>query len=108
MYQKDHFGNRSSKLPPNCLEPYDRYNFNMEKETFQNSAVTTGGCIDNFDAITSESSWLERKLKRSVYKPRYLFIGKPLLWMTCFFGSLGDALFGYDQGKTEPRNKESA
>ena len=25
-------------------------------------------------------------------------VGKSLLWATCFFGSLGDALFGYDQG----------
>ncbi|OHE94072.1 high-affinity glucose transporter [Colletotrichum orchidophilum] len=27
-----------------------------------------------------------------------IFRGKPLLWMTCAFGSLGDALFGHDQG----------
>jgi hypothetical protein len=43
-------------------------------------------------------TWLERTLKRKTYTPRYLFVGKKLLWMTCFFGSLGDALFGYDQG----------
>lgn len=45
-------------------------------------------------------SWLERTLKPKTYKPRYPFVGKPLLWMTCAFGSLGDALFGYDQGMT--------
>lgn len=44
------------------------------------------------------TSWLERTLKPKTYKPRYPFVGKPLLWMTCAFGSLGDALFGYDQG----------
>ena len=54
--------------------------------------------IQNFSPITKDTSWLERKLKRTTYKTRYLFVGKPLLWMTCFFGSLGDALFGYDQG----------
>jgi hypothetical protein len=43
----------------------------------------------------------ERLLKPTVYIPRYpkWMIGKRLLWATCFFGSLGDALFGYDQGK---------
>ncbi|GME54322.1 MFS sugar transporter [Neofusicoccum parvum] len=45
-----------------------------------------------------QPSWLERTLKPKTYKPRYPFVGKPLLWMTCAFGSLGDALFGYDQG----------
>ncbi|KAH6869697.1 putative MFS sugar transporter [Thelonectria olida] len=43
-------------------------------------------------------SWLESKLKPKSIHPRYPFRGKPLLWMTCAFGSLGDALFGYDQG----------
>ncbi|KAL2064669.1 hypothetical protein VTL71DRAFT_3807 [Oculimacula yallundae] len=43
---------------------------------------------------------IERILKPAIYIPRYpkFMIGKPLLWATCFFGSLGDALFGYDQG----------
>jgi hypothetical protein len=54
--------------------------------------------IQNFPSTNKDSSWLEKKLKRTTYKTRYLFVGKPLLWMTCFFGSLGDALFGYDQG----------
>ncbi|KAK7421225.1 hypothetical protein QQX98_002355 [Neonectria punicea] len=43
-------------------------------------------------------SWLESKLKPKTIHHRYPFRGKPLLWMTCAFGSLGDALFGYDQG----------
>ncbi|KAH6959776.1 putative MFS sugar transporter [Ilyonectria sp. MPI-CAGE-AT-0026] len=45
-----------------------------------------------------EVSWLESKLKPKSIHARYFFRGKPLLWMTCAFGSLGDALFGYDQG----------
>lgn len=44
-------------------------------------------------------SWLEAKVKPKVVHARYPFRGKPLLWMTCAFGSLGDALFGYDQGR---------
>ncbi|KAF4806263.1 Major facilitator-type transporter ecdD [Colletotrichum siamense] len=43
-------------------------------------------------------SWLESKIKPKTVHARYPFRGKPLLWMTCAFGSLGDALFGYDQG----------
>lgn len=46
-------------------------------------------------------TFLERALKPTVYIPRYpkWMVGKPLLWTTCLFGSLGDALFGYDQGE---------
>ncbi|CZR64533.1 probable MFS sugar transporter [Phialocephala subalpina] len=49
---------------------------------------------------TPPSNLVERLLKPKVYFPRYpkWMIGKRLLWATCFFGSLGDALFGYDQG----------
>ncbi|KFZ10148.1 hypothetical protein V501_05333 [Pseudogymnoascus sp. VKM F-4519 (FW-2642)] len=45
-------------------------------------------------------TFLERALKPTVYIPRYpkWMVGKRLLWATCLFGSLGDALFGYDQG----------
>lgn len=49
----------------------------------------------------AEVSWLESKLKPKSVHARYPFKGKPLLWMTCAFGSLGDALFGYDQGELE-------
>jgi hypothetical protein len=48
--------------------------------------------------LTGQGNWFERKLKPTKYTPRYPFVGKPLLWMTCGFGSLGDALFGYDSG----------
>lgn len=50
----------------------------------------------------AEVSWLESKLKPKSVHARYPFKGKPLLWMTCAFGSLGDALFGYDQGELGP------
>ncbi|KAH9213748.1 high-affinity glucose transporter [Leptodontidium sp. 2 PMI_412] len=52
-------------------------------------------------AIAPEpQNFIERALKPAIYIPRYpkWMVGKPLLWATCFFGSLGDALFGYDQG----------
>jgi hypothetical protein len=34
------------------------------------------------------------------YNPRYprWLVGRRLLWTTSLFGSLGDALFGFDQG----------
>ncbi|UNI22174.1 hypothetical protein JDV02_008087 [Purpureocillium takamizusanense] len=49
-------------------------------------------------SLAVKTSWLERKLKPTRIRHRYPFKGAPLLWMTCAFGSLGDALFGYDQG----------
>ncbi|KAJ6035358.1 hypothetical protein N7499_002514 [Penicillium canescens] len=45
-----------------------------------------------------EHSWLEKKLKPKKISARYPFKGKPLLYATCAFGSLGDALFGYNSG----------
>lgn len=44
------------------------------------------------------ASWLERKLRPSKVTARYPIKGKPLLFATCAFGSLGDALFGYNSG----------
>lgn len=43
---------------------------------------------------------LERFLQRKSYTARYpkWLKGRPLLVLTSLFGSLGDALFGYDQG----------
>ena len=46
-----------------------------------------------------ESSWLERKLRSSKVSARYPIKGKSLLFATCGFGSLGDALFGYNSGE---------
>ncbi|RGP69697.1 mfs sugar transporter [Fusarium sporotrichioides] len=53
---------------------------------------------ENENLPVIKQSWLEAKLKPQAIHHRYPFKGKPLLWMTCAFGSLGDALFGYDQG----------
>jgi hypothetical protein len=46
----------------------------------------------------AQQSWLERKLKPKKVSARYPFKGAPLLYATCAFGSLGDALFGYNSG----------
>jgi hypothetical protein len=62
--------------------------------------VPPSGENDNLPVV--KQSWLEAKLKPKVIHHRYPFRGKPLLWMTCAFGSLGDALFGYDQGMFFP------
>lgn len=48
---------------------------------------------------TIEGSWLERKLRPSKVSARYPIKGKALLFATCGFGSLGDALFGYNSGE---------
>ncbi|KAJ5874598.1 uncharacterized protein N7529_003028 [Penicillium soppii] len=45
-----------------------------------------------------QQGWLERKLKPKKISARYPFKGKILLYATCAFGSLGDALFGYNSG----------
>jgi hypothetical protein len=46
-----------------------------------------------------QGSWLERKLRPKTVSARYPFTGKLLLFATCGFGSLGDALFGYNSGE---------
>ncbi|KAK6222276.1 hypothetical protein LQW54_000976 [Pestalotiopsis sp. IQ-011] len=45
-----------------------------------------------------EASWMEKKLKPSKVAARYPIKGSLLLYATCGFGSLGDALFGYNSG----------
>lgn len=47
----------------------------------------------------AQGSWLERKLRPKKVSARYPIKGKALLFATCGFGSLGDALFGYNSGK---------
>ena len=44
------------------------------------------------------ASWLETKLRPDRINARYPIKGKALLFATCGFGSLGDALFGYNSG----------
>lgn len=48
--------------------------------------------------IAAQESWIERKLKPKKITARYPIKGKALLFATCAFGSLGDALFGYNSG----------
>jgi hypothetical protein len=52
--------------------------------------------------VESEQGWLESKLKPKKITARYPIKGKALLFATCGFGSLGDALFGYNSGKWIP------
>jgi hypothetical protein len=52
----------------------------------------------NSSPTTVEGSWLERKLRPKKVSARYPIKGKALLFATCGFGSLGDALFGYNSG----------
>ncbi|KAF4762884.1 hypothetical protein HAV15_001970 [Penicillium sp. str.  len=48
--------------------------------------------------VDQQQTWLERKLKPKKISARYPFKGTALLYATCAFGSLGDALFGYNSG----------
>ncbi|KAJ5405016.1 hypothetical protein N7465_006300 [Penicillium sp. CMV-2018d] len=48
--------------------------------------------------VEEQQTWLERKLKPKKISARYPFKGTALLYATCAFGSLGDALFGYNSG----------
>ncbi|KAL2832591.1 putative MFS sugar transporter [Aspergillus cavernicola] len=50
------------------------------------------------EQVTAQQSWLEKKMRPDKITARYPFKGAPLLYMTCAFGSLGDALFGYNSG----------
>jgi hypothetical protein len=51
--------------------------------------------------VEAEASWIEKKLKPSKVTARYPIKGAALLYATCGFGSLGDALFGYNSGDLE-------
>ncbi|CRG82808.1 Sugar transport protein 4 [Talaromyces islandicus] len=48
--------------------------------------------------VEAQQSWLEKKIKPKKISARYPFKGRMLLYATCAFGSLGDALFGYNSG----------
>jgi len=50
--------------------------------------------------VAAEQGSLERMLKPKKITARYPIKGKALLFATCGFGSLGDALFGYNSGKS--------
>jgi hypothetical protein len=49
--------------------------------------------------VDADASWIEKKLRPSKVAARYPIKGAALLYATCGFGSLGDALFGYNSGK---------
>ncbi|KAF2134003.1 general substrate transporter [Dothidotthia symphoricarpi CBS 119687] len=50
------------------------------------------------EQIAGQESWFEKKLKPRKVNARYPIKGSMLLYATCGFGSLGDALFGYNSG----------
>lgn len=50
------------------------------------------------DSNPKPQSWFEKALKPKKINARYPIKGAPLLFATCGFGSLGDALFGYNSG----------
>jgi hypothetical protein len=74
----------------------------MESKGIAGDAGVTLTPGDRSQAIAAlaeeQQGWLEKKLKPKTMTARYPFTGKPLLWATCGFGSLGDALFGYNSG----------
>lgn len=49
--------------------------------------------------VAAEQGQLETLLKPKKITARYPIKGKALLFATCGFGSLGDALFGYNSGR---------
>lgn len=50
------------------------------------------------ESVVMNQSWIERKFKPKTINARYPIKGATLLFATCGFGSLGDALFGYNSG----------
>lgn len=75
----------------------------MEKEdTRRHSSVAiernANVLYSNDTSPAVQGSWLEKKLRPSKVSARYPIKGKALLFATCGFGSLGDALFGYNSG----------
>lgn len=50
--------------------------------------------------VAAEQGQFETLLKPKKITARYPIKGKALLFATCGFGSLGDALFGYNSGES--------
>ena len=76
-------------------------------------AVRRPSAVQHNDAIRERSAsvaaqaeqqqnWLEKKLRPKNVTARYPIKGAPLLFATCGFGSLGDAIFGYNSGMRDP------
>lgn len=53
----------------------------------------------------AEMGWMEKMIKPTKISARYPVKGRPLLYATCAFGSLGDALFGYNSGVIYPSGR---
>lgn len=81
----------------------DANSINFEERRRSATSIQNAGALDS-DSFKLEpaGSWLEQKLRPSKITARYPIKGKPLLFATCAFGSLGDALFGYNSGESAP------
>ena len=93
-FSTSYFVTRATRSPPET---------NMEKVDGQRSGSVAS--IHNAAVLAAAngeekapSSWLESKLRPTKINARYPIKGNPLLFATCGFGSLGDALFGYNSG----------
>lgn len=77
----------------------------VEQEVLQSESINAIPLVGTGNGHKPELNLLERAIRTTKYTPRYpqFMVGKPLLWATCFFGSLGDSLFGYDQGESYPQ-----
>lgn len=56
--------------------------------------------IDNAAGTSSPTTWLEKKRRPKKINARYPFKVKPLIYATCAFSNLGNALFGYNSGES--------
>jgi hypothetical protein len=70
----------------------------------ERNAAIKGRSLAAAAQAEAQQSWLEKKLKPKKVSARYPFKGAPLLYATCAFGSLGDALFGYNSGMSKQDN----
>jgi hypothetical protein len=60
--------------------------------------VRNASGADHSNSNPEHQNWFQKTLKPKRINARYPFKGAPLLYATCGFGSLGDALFGYNSG----------
>src|ERR1700761_2252687 len=104
--ESDHLRSPISKPSTEVYRIGSRQPTTMEKQDSQ-ARERTGSIasVQNAEVLANATgpkpgeSWLERKLKPTKINARYPIKGKALLFATCGFGSLGDALFGYNSGK---------
>lgn len=64
------------------------------------TSIANARALESTNFHPEGQGWFERKLRPKTITARYPIKGKTLLFATCAFGSLGDALFGYNSGKT--------